>query len=253
MAAPGSVIVGITGALSEQKAAMMRVVVVKHHEIDDAGFIGAAFEARGAELVVHLVPDSGPLPSLEGVNHVVVLGAIWSVYDRESIGHWIDEETAWLREADGAGVPVLGICFGAQALTTALGGQVTRAPRMEIGWTTIETLAPDVIEAGPWMEFHGDQCLIPPAAVLLARNEVCAQAFTIGRHLAVQFHPEVDADQLARWLADGGAAEAEREGIDTVALLASTERHQQAAALRADRLVAAALRLAEQPRQPARA
>jgi GMP synthase-like glutamine amidotransferase len=229
---------------SEQKAAIMRVVVVKHHEIDEAGFIGAAFEARGAELVEHLVPDDGPFPSLDGVDHVVVLGAVWSVYDREAIGHWIDEETAWLREADRSGVPVLGICFGAQALTAALGGEVTRAPRPEIGWRMVESLEPDVIEPGPWMEFHNDQCHIPPGARLLARDEVCAQAFAIGQHLAVQFHPEVHAEQLSRWLADGGAAEAERQGVDPDALLAATRQHERAAEGRADRLVGAALRLA---------
>jgi hypothetical protein len=42
----------------------MRVLVIRHHEIDDAGFIGAAFAARGAQLAVHLVPDGGPLPAL---------------------------------------------------------------------------------------------------------------------------------------------------------------------------------------------
>ena len=223
----------------------MRVIVIKHHEIDDAGFIGAAFEARGAELVTHLAPDDGPFPSLDGADHVVVLGAIWSVYDREAIGHWIDEETAWLRDADQAGVPVLGICFGAQALTAAMGGQVTRAPRAEIGWTVIESLEPDLIEPGPWMEFHHDQCLIPPGARLLARNAVCAQAFAIGRNLGVQFHPEVDSEQLGRWLQDDDcAADAERHGVGPAALLAATAQHEQAAAVRAERLVGVALRLA---------
>jgi GMP synthase-like glutamine amidotransferase len=223
----------------------MRVVVIKHHEVDDAGFIGAAFAARGAELSVHLFPDDGPLPSLRGVDHVVVLGAAWSVYDQEKVGRWIDDELAWLRAADEAGVPVLGICFGAQALAAALGGGVEAAPRKEIGWVKVETLDPDVIEAGPWLEFHGDQCVLPAQATLLARNEVCAQAFRVGRHLAVQFHPEVDGAQVRRWLADGGQAEAEQEGQDPLALAARTEAEEPAAAGRADRLVAAALRLAE--------
>jgi len=222
----------------------MRVVVVKHHEIDDAGFIGTAFAARGAELSVHLFPADGPLPSLRGVDHVVVLGAAWSVYDQVTIGHWIDDELSWLRAADAAGVPVLGICFGAQALAAALGGRVEAAPRKEIGWVTVETLDPDVIESGPWLEFHGDQCILPAGAVLLASNEVCAQAFRIGRHLAVQFHPEVDGAQVRRWLADGGQAEAEQEGQDPVALGARTDAEEPEAAKRADRLVAAALRLA---------
>ncbi len=223
----------------------MRVIVIKHHEIDDAGFIADAFRARGAEIAVHLVPDDGPLPALDGVDHVVVLGAAWSVYDEQKVGRWIGGELDWLRAADAAGVPVLGICFGAQALTAAFGGQVEAAPRMEIGWTTVETLEPRLIEEGPWLEFHSDLCVPPPGARLLARTDVCAQAFTVGRHLAVQFHPEVDAAQLSRWLADGGTAEAERAGQDPDKLIAQTEAEEPRAAARADRLVAAALRLAQ--------
>lgn len=220
----------------------MRVIVVRHHDIDDAGFIADAFEARGAELSVHLFPKGGPLPSLDGVDHVIILGAVWSVY-QDSITDWIGAELDWIRAADAAGVPVLGICFGAQALTTALGGQVERAPVMEIGWTTVETLDPEVVEAGPWLEFHGDLCLPPPQARVLARNDLCAQAFSIGPHLAVQFHPEVDGAQVGRWLTDDAREEAERAGQDPDKLVAQTEAEEPLAAQRADRLVAAAIRL----------
>ena len=140
----------------------MRVLVVRHHDIDEAGFIEAAFVARGAEITVHLVPDDGPLPPLDGVDHIVLLGAVWSVYDEATIGHWIGAELDWLREADRAGVPVLGICFGAQALSAAMGGQVVPVGFTEVGWTMVESLDPDIIEPGPWMEFHNDRCL-PPA------------------------------------------------------------------------------------------
>ena len=221
---------------------MMRVVVIRHHGVDSAGFIGDAFEARGADLAVHLLPDDGPLPAFDGVDHIVVLGAIASVNDPEP---WIAEELDWLRAADRAGLPVLGICFGAQALCAALGGRVEAMERKEIGWVRVDSLDHGVIPAGPWLEFHGDRCLLPAGAEVLARNEVAVQAFLIGRHLAVQFHPEVDGPQLKRWLDSMGTREARTAGVDPDQFLADTIREEPAARARADRLVAAALDLAD--------
>ena len=214
----------------------MRVVVIRHHDVDSAGFIAAAFEARGAMIQVHLFPDDGPLPALAGVDHVVVLGAISSVNDPDP---WIAAELAWLRGADQAGVPVFGICFGAQALCAALGGRVEAMDRKEIGWTLVDSLDEGLIPAGPWLEFHGDRCLPPPGTTVLARNEVAVQAFRIGRHLAVQFHPEVDGPQLKRWL--DAHTDQDLLGINPDQFLADTIREEPAARARAGRLVAVAL------------
>jgi GMP synthase-like glutamine amidotransferase len=219
----------------------MRVVVVRHHDTDYAGLIGAAFEARGAELDLRLFPDDGPLPGLAGVDHIVVLGAFPSVNDDLP---WIAEELAWLRRADADGVPILGICFGGQALCAALGGQVEQSPRKELGWTMLESLDPGLVPAGPWLEFHSDRCLLPPDTRLLAVNDLCAQAFAIGRHLGVQFHPEVDGAQLKRWLDGGAAAHVVQAGVDPDELLARTIREEAGARARADHLVASARTLA---------
>jgi len=221
---------------------MMRVVVIRHHDVDSAGFIAEAFEARGAELDVHLFPDDGPLPGFDGADHIVVLGAVSSVNDSDP---WIAAELDWIRAADQAGLPVLGICFGAQALCAALGGRVEAMEGKEIGWFVVDSTDPEVIPAGPWLEFHGDRCLLPAGAEVLARNELAVQAFRIGRHLAVQFHPEVDGPQLKRWLDAMGTREAELAGVDPDQFLADTIREEPAARARADRLVAAALAVAD--------
>lgn len=222
----------------------MRVVVVRHHEEDSAGFIGAAFEARGAKLSAHMFPNDGPLPGLDAVDHIVVLGALYAVYDESPARSWIADELAWLRRADEAGVPVLGICFGAQMLAAAFGGRVEAVGRKEIGWAVIDSVDHELIPPGPWLQFHGDRYLPPRQARLLARNQVGEQAFSIGRHLAVQFHPEVDGAQLRLWLEAGGRDEVEQAGYDPDQLLAQTVAEEPAARDRADRLVASAVRIA---------
>jgi GMP synthase-like glutamine amidotransferase len=223
----------------------MRVVIVRHHEEDSAGFIGAAFEARGAELIEHLFPQDGPLPAPDGIDHIVVLGATFSVYDGGAALAWIADELAWLRLADEADVPVLGICFGAQALAAAFGGEVEAAARREVGWTVIDSFDRSLIPPGPWLEFHGDRCLPPQQARLLACTDVGVQAFSLGRHLAVQFHPEVDGMQLRLWLDAGGREEAEQAGQDPDQLLAETIAEEPAARDRAVALVTSALRIAK--------
>lgn len=220
----------------------MRVMVIRHHAEDSAGFIAEAFEARGAQLSTHLFPDDGPLPAFDDVDHIVMLGAIPSIYDPDV--RWIEPELEWLRAVHDAGVPVLGICYGAQELCTLFGGKVLAAGYKEVGWLTIDTVSPDLIPSGPWLLFHGDRCEPPAEATVLASNETGIQAFSIGRHLGVQFHPEVDGAQLALWLAAGGRQEALAAGQDPDALLAQAYAEELAARARADLLVQAALELA---------
>ena len=208
----------------------MNVIVLKHHREDDPGLIGLELERRGATISVHNLLRDGPIPDPTEYDLAVVLGSKWSVYDRETVGHWIDDELAFLHNADQAGIPVLGICFGSQALCVAHGGVVESSGDYEIGWYQINSTNPGVPNA-KWFQFHGDRCLPSDEMEVLATNELCVQAFSIRRNLGVQFHPEIERGQLERWLPNGGEDEMRNFGLNVDAVLQETdERYDEAVA-----------------------
>jgi GMP synthase-like glutamine amidotransferase len=94
-----------------------------------------------------------------------------------------------LRAAAAAEVPVLGLCWGGQALAAALGGVVAPAPQPERGWLAIES-HDRTIPSGPWLHYHYDMFSVPPGATEVARTPVGPSAYRIGAHLGLQFHPE---------------------------------------------------------------
>jgi GMP synthase (glutamine-hydrolysing) len=99
-----------------------------------------------------------------------------------------------------SGRPVLGICYGMQALTHALGGRVAPSQAREYGPAEVETtrvnpLLPPIGSSFPvWMS-HGDRIEVPPPGfVALARSAnspVAAMGDLERRRFGVQFHPEV--------------------------------------------------------------
>ena len=115
-------------------------------------------------------------------------------------------------------MPVLGICFGAQALAKALGGEVKRAPQIALEWSTLETDEPELIAPGPWLRWHEDVLTMPPGARELARSGAVPLAFTHGTSIGLQFHPETDAALAHAWIEESQRELAER-AIDEATLL----------------------------------
>ena len=152
------------------------------------------------------VPERLPLEDAAGL---VVLGGTMSANDVAEYP-FLAVELDWLRQAVGRGVPVLGICLGAQLLAKALGGRVYRNPVKEIGWFDVKVLpaaADDRLFRGRGkvetvFHWHGDTFDLPADAVLLASTPTCRQqAFRCGpRAYGLQFHVEMTPDLLEEWL-----------------------------------------------------
>ncbi|HEV2426713.1 MAG TPA: hypothetical protein VGS61_00670 [Acidimicrobiales bacterium] len=224
-----------------------RALVVRHHPEDHPGLVGEALARRGWAIDVVMMDESSPTPALDGYDLLVVLGSSHSVYDPAVEEAWFGRELGLLGDADGRGLPVFGICFGAQALCRYFGGRVARSERPEVGWFGVEDVGEPRVGEGPWFEYHFDACDLPEVAEVWARNENAVQAFAIGRHVGVQFHPEIDERQLAGWMAAGGDADARDLGLDPAALLARTAAETPASRERVDALVGHVLERAFAP------
>jgi len=96
------------------------------------------------------------------------------------------------------GVPILGICYGMQALTHALGGRVAASTEREYGPATVNPLIPNPLlsdtQFSVWMS-HGDRIeALPEGFIRLAEsdNSPFAVMGDLERgYFGVQFHPEV--------------------------------------------------------------
>ncbi len=125
---------------------------------------------------------------------------------------WSEQTAGWVKKAVETGLPILGVCYGHQLLAHAFGGQVENNPRgTQIGTTTIQLSAegladPLLGELGPAFNAqvaHTQSVLtLPECATRLAFDDWDAnQAFRIGQQAwGVQFHPEIDADIIRRYL-----------------------------------------------------
>ena len=207
----------------------MRALIIEHDRLSTPERVGDHLESRGITLEPFVVVDdiadpevTVKFPDGHGYDLVVVMGAPWSAYDPGLRG-WVRPEVQFLRHHLERGAPALGICFGAQIMSICLGGSVSPASRPEYGWGTIESDEP-AIASGPWFQYHGDEFTLPEGATPLAHNESGLQAFSFGRSLAVQFHPEVTAPLLESWCAVGGDRKLIESGVDPDELIEETSR-----------------------------
>jgi GMP synthase (glutamine-hydrolysing) len=216
------------------QAPSMTVIAIVHHL--ERPFTGHAREpllSRGATLREVDRRRRDPLPALDEIDGVVSLGGEQSALDveRDAV---LGEERDWLRSAVTRGVPVLGVCLGAQLLATALGGSVYALSRCNLGWKPMQVTSDGAgdpivgaLDAPVALLWNHDAIVPPPDAVELLRasNEGCV-AFRHGaRAWGVQFHPEVTADVLDDWWVRWGPVQLAESGVKEAAARADDVRY----------------------------
>ena len=188
--------------------------MVGNREALDSGFVGNHLRTRGFRFTEAHREQPGDWPDLDGVDLVLTLGSEWNVY-RPETADLVAAEAAYVRSVVARQVPLLAICFGAQVLSHALGGAVSRTDRPEIGWYE-PALGPGApaVAAGPWMEWHDDVFTPPPGFDVLATTPSGPQLIAGRRAVGTQFHPEATDAMVRDWIEHGGAEQYRSRGGD---------------------------------------
>jgi GMP synthase-like glutamine amidotransferase len=213
---------------------MKPVLIRQHGATGPPAILGEWLRDRNLPAVIHPAYLGIPAPNPSDFSFVASLGSANSPNDTHK--REVEDELRLLERAVEQNVPVLGLCFGGQALATVLGGSVEAAGRPELGWHTVTTRDPEQVPAGPWLQWHYDRFTVPEPAEELATSAVGSQAFRVGPYLGVQFHPESRIEQVAIW-AHKDSERLARNGVrDGLALLDAGRANQDTAVASAYKL-----------------
>lgn len=166
----------------------------------EAGVFEGEFDIVGLAAQEGLPGDAAEWAASENIAALVIGGALASPLDDDE---WIRREEEFLRGFAAAGLPVLGICFGHEILTSAFGGRLAHLGEYRVEPDTIRLLRPD-----PLFDGFGPTARIPVAHSVMVTaapadfevigsSEKCAVNVMKHRALPIygtQFHPEVDPD-----------------------------------------------------------
>ncbi|MBZ0258297.1 type 1 glutamine amidotransferase [bacterium] len=188
---------------------MKPVLFLQNITLEGPSLIGSFLNKRNIPYQVNDLYAGDPVPERpEKYRAVVALGGPMNADDDDK-HPYLAGEKKFLRACVDEGVPVLGICLGAQLLARALGARVYKNKTSEIGWLTVD-LTEDGLRSPlmkgldaplPVFQWHGDTFDLPEGGKRLAGSPDCRnQAFSVGSTaFGLQFHLEVTCNDAADW------------------------------------------------------
>jgi GMP synthase (glutamine-hydrolysing) len=214
-----------------------KVLALRHVPFENLGLIADSLTAYGVDCEYADLQEGGDADLL-GAGGLIIMGGPMSANDDMP---YLRRELELIGEAASAGLPILGVCLGAQLIAKALGARVYRNPVKEIGWFEVqwtEAAARDRLHQGlsgteTVFQWHGETFDLPPEAELLASSEACRnQAYRVGSNIyGLQYHLEVTPDMIADWLQQDANCGDVHEIVEPVDPYAHADRLKELATL----------------------
>ena len=195
---------------------MKSIAICRYAPHEGAGYFATYLDERSIPRRVIGLDRGESLPDVNEITGLAMMGGPMSVNDDLP---WIEPMLNLIRRCVAREVPVIGHCLGGQLLAKALGSHVRPNAVKEIGWGRIEVV--DAHQASCWgtpatfmaYHWHGETFSLPESAQRVWSSAHCPnQAFSLGKHLAMQCHVEMTKDMIETW-AHLGRQEIE-SGID---------------------------------------
>ena len=192
---------------------MKPVAIFRSSPIEGPGYLSDFLDEKGIPWQLIRIDSGDEIPTcIDPFSGLVFMGGPMSVNDDLP---WIDPAINLIRDADRAGLPVLGHCLGGQLMSKAFGGSVARSDSKEFGWGEVTRSDNDtarewfgdqaVIDVFHW---HGEFFTRPQGSVHLLSSRYCEnQAFSMGKHLAMQCHIEMTQEMVMKWSEMGSGEE----------------------------------------------
>lgn len=178
----------------------MRIHALFHEPYEGPGNIRDWADSKGFKINETALYNNDSLPDLADFDMLLIMGGSMSVNDEDKI-NWLKTEKKLIRESVLNNKVILGICLGAQLISSALGGKVYKNRFKEIGFFPVQfkknplhskfsKILPDELMVFHW---HGETFENPPGSVGFASSEATAnQAFILGSQIiGLQFHLEM--------------------------------------------------------------
>ncbi len=186
---------------------MLPVYIICHANCEPPGYLCTYFDVRNiAYKKVSVINNELSDINLDSVSALIFMGGPHSVNDTYP---WVIEEIDLIKKAIARNIPIMGVCFGAQLVSKALGADVTTAAHMETGWHQITAdtskltgkQALKLDNSFEVFEWHEDTFSIPDGAIPLFKGKgIESQGYLYGNVLTMQFHLEMTEHMVHEWL-----------------------------------------------------